>query len=714
MDPNTSIPLLDPGVPDVELEDELVSVFRSSLKMTAFVGGAMVEEFEKDFAKFCGAQYCVGVGSGTDALRLALLAAGIGRGHTVLTAPNIFVATTEAILQAGGHVEFVDIHERTYSIDVPKLEEYLRTRCKIDAKSGRPISRKTNTPVMAIVPVHLYGQMADMDRILQVAEQYRLVVIEDACQAHGAEYFSRRENCWKAAGTMGHAAAFSFYPGNNLAACGEAGAVTTNSEELAHTLRLLRDRGQTGKSCHDLEGYNGRLDAIQAGIMTAKLRRLPVWNNKRRVNASRYRKLFESTTDRVVLPYEPSNVKAVYHLFVVRTAIREQLRAHLSDVGIGTGIHYPIPVHLQAAYRGLGYRKHDFPVAEKVASEILSLPMYPQLQADQQEHVVRQIAEQLSKTPIGVRSPHPTPGSFACSMGIMAHNEEGNIGRLLEALLSQRLRDVALTEIIVIASGCTDRTEAIVRRWSEWDHRIRLVSQPRREGKASAVNLFLTQACEKIVLLCSADLLPEKNTIEQIIAPFVDPEIGMTTCRPVPVNDRDTFMGFTAHLMWDLHHQINLSGFKAGELIAFRKIFERIPYRTAVDEASIEPVIRGQGYKVKYVPNAIVHNKGPETIRDFLRQRRRIYAGHLAVRDAVGYTVSTMNGMSIVPLVLRQLDWHLRPLLWTWAVAALEAYGRLLGRHDYANRRDHAIWEIATTTKKLKADLSIGRATGTD
>jgi len=306
------------------------------------------------------------------------------------------------------------------------------------------------------------------------------------------------------------------------------------------------------------------------------------------------------------------------------------------------------------------------------------------------------------------------PNTIACSMGIMAHNEERNIGQVLQRAISQRTATVTLTEIIVVASGCTDNTEAVVRRWAERDSRIRLLRQVRRQGKASAINQFLLEAREKVLVLCSADLVPEPDTIEQVVAPFADPNIGMTTCRPVPLNDPRTFMGFAAHMLWDLHHHINLNGFKAGELIAFRKSFERIPYRTAVDEASIEPVIRGQGYGVRYIPTAIVHNKGPETIADFLCQRRRIYAGHLAVREAVGYAVSTMSGMKILGLVLRHLDWRPRPFLWTWAVAALEAYGRLLGRRDYKEQRDHSIWKIATTTKELDTASCVERATGTD
>lgn len=287
-------------------------------------------------------------------------------------------------------------------------------------------------------------------------------------------------------------------------------------------------------------------------------------------------------------------------------------------------------------------------------------------------------------------------------MGIMAHNEEANIGRLLEALVSQELKSVKLTEIVVVASGCNDNTEAIVLDWIKRDMRIRLLVQEKRAGKASAINEYLPQAKERIIVLCSADLLPEADALERLVAPFADPEVGMTTSRPVPVNDPERFMGFAAHMLWGLHHVINLTSFKSGEMIAFRKIFERIPYHTAVDEASIEPVVRGQGYRVQYVPAAVVYNQGPETLADFLRQRRRIYAGHLAVRDTLGYTVSTMNARKILVLLLRNLDWRPRPFFWTWAVVGLEAYGRLLGLRDYKKRRDHQIWEIATTTKQLK------------
>ena len=295
--------------------------------------------------------------------------------------------------------------------------------------------------------------------------------------------------------------------------------------------------------------------------------------------------------------------------------------------------------------------------------------------------------------------------SISCSMGIMAYNEEANIGRMLEALVSQRTARVTLTEIVVVASGCTDRTASIVQEWATRDQRIRLVAQPRREGKASAINQFLPQAREKIVVLCGADLLPEADAIEELVAPFADPTVGLTTGRPVPVNDPGTFMGFAAHLLWDLHHQINLRSFKAGEMIAFRKIFERIPYHTSVDEASIEPVVRGQGYEARYVPTAVVYTKGPLTVGDYLRRRRSNYAGHLALQATLGYTVSTMSGWKILRHLMQNLDWRPRPFIWTWGVAALEAYGRILGRRDYKKGRDHSVWEIATTTKDLKARI---------
>jgi len=292
--------------------------------------------------------------------------------------------------------------------------------------------------------------------------------------------------------------------------------------------------------------------------------------------------------------------------------------------------------------------------------------------------------------------------AIRCSLGIMAHNEAANIGRLLARVSESRLQRVEIAEIIVVASGCTDDTEAIVRAAAAADPRIRLISQPTREGKASAMNLFIQDAGCDLLVLSSADLLPAEDALERLVAPFADLEIGLTACRPEPVNDPATFMGFAAHLLWDLHHRMNLQGFKAGEMIAFRRVFQRIPPYTAVDEASVEPLIRGQGYQVRYVPEAVVYNKGPETVEDFLRQRRRIYAGHLEMQARLGYSVSTMSGGKIVGLLLRHLDWRPKQLLWTARVVALEVYGRWLGRQDYKARRSHTVWEIATTTKELE------------
>jgi len=397
--------------PHLELEEELVSVFRSALKTAGFVGGPMVEEFEREFAEFCEAEHCVGVGNGTDALRFALIAAGVQPGDTVITVPNTFIATTEAISQAGARPDFVDVEERTYNLDVRKLHEYIETQCCLDRGTGKLLNRKTGSRVTGIVPVHLYGQMADMDPILKVAERHNLLVIEDACQAHGAAYYSGKEGRWKKAGSMGVAAAFSFYPGKNLGACGEAGAVTTNHPELAGKVRMLRDHGQVQKYSHEVEGYNGRLDAIQAGILRTKLKHLAEWNQKRRRRASRYGELLESQYDRITLPYESPLSKAVYHLYVIRVKNRGRLQAHLAKTNITTQIHYPIPLHLQAAYATLGHKKGDFPVTEKAAEEILSLPMYPQLKPQQQEVIVQELINSLVGVTAGIGNPNLEPAA---------------------------------------------------------------------------------------------------------------------------------------------------------------------------------------------------------------------------------------------------------------------------------------------------------------
>lgn len=294
---------------------------------------------------------------------------------------------------------------------------------------------------------------------------------------------------------------------------------------------------------------------------------------------------------------------------------------------------------------------------------------------------------------------------ISCSIGITAYNEEANIGNLLDALVSQPVAAGTIQEIIVVASGCTDRTEAIVAEYASADARIKLISQATRQGKASAINLFISEADQssEVLILTSADLIPADGTLNQLISPFNDPEVGIAATRPVPVNDKEDFTGFMAHLLWDLHHAMNMNGgFKAGEMIAFRPLFHRIPVHTAVDEASIEPLIRGQGYQAYYAADAVVYNKGPETIDDFLKQRRRIFAGHLEIEAFLGYSVSSMSGLSVLKLFLANLDLRPKQFIWSWRVALLEAYGRWLGRQDYRNKVDHAVWDIATTTKQVK------------
>jgi len=396
MSNQNGIPFLDLVTPHAELKNELVEIFKTALDTAGFIGGPMVQNFENDFAKYCDADHCVGVGSGTDALRFALIAAGIGSGDVVVTVPNTFIATTEAISQCGARPVFVDIDEATYNLDPKKLQAYIETACDFDQATKTLIDRKSKSRVAAVIPVHLYGQMADMDPILALAEKYNFIVIEDACQAHGAEYFSKKENRWRKAGSMGKAAAFSFYPGKNLGACGEAGAVTTNDANLAQQMRMLRDHGQAQKYYHDVEGYNGRLDSIQAGILGVKLKHLPDWTAKRQAAAARYRELFAKAGNPVNTPYQPEWTKPVYHLFVVRVANREDFMKQLGAVGVATGIHYPIPLHLQKAYAAMGHKKGDFPITEKVSVEIVSLPMFPQLREDQQAKVVEEVTNILS------------------------------------------------------------------------------------------------------------------------------------------------------------------------------------------------------------------------------------------------------------------------------------------------------------------------------
>jgi len=302
-----------------------------------------------------------------------------------------------------------------------------------------------------------------------------------------------------------------------------------------------------------------------------------------------------------------------------------------------------------------------------------------------------------------------------CTVGVMAHNEAANIAKLLDALLAQRLRTVAIRRIVVVASGCTDGTAEIVRRIAAAKPRLRLLVQAERRGKASAINEFLPHAVGEVVVLESADTIPDQDTIEKLISPFADPSVGMTGARPIPANDPNRFWGYAAHLLWGLHHDIALQHAKLGELVAFRNVVTSIPDDTAVDEASIEAAITAQGLTVRYVPEAVVHNAGPQTLGDFLRQRRRIHAGHLHLRDTSRYQVSTMQVSTILRALARRLNPTPRKLAWTAAVVALEAWGRTLGAFDYrVRKRNPFVWDIAPTTKALSLTQRGGGAEGAD
>jgi dTDP-4-amino-4,6-dideoxygalactose transaminase len=387
---NPIIPFLDLASPHREMEEELIAAARVAIRDARFIGGPEVEAFEREFADYCGTRFCVGLASGTDAVRFALMAAGVGAGDAVITVANTFIATVEGVSQAGAETEFVDVDARTYNLSPEALTAYL-DECRIDPNTGRPLGRRTGKPIRAILPVHLYGQVADMDAISSIADEYGLTVIEDGCQAHGAGY--RGTRLQGRAGALGKAAAFSFYPGKNLGACGEAGAVTTNDEKIATHIRMLRDHGQAKKYYHAIEGYNGRLDALQAAFLRIKLRYLDDWTAKRREAARRYGQLLApfAAETAIVLPYEPSWSEAAYHLYVAQVPDREWFMTSLNAEGIHTGLHYPLPLHQQECYRHWGYLPGSLPATESVAARILSLPMFPTLTSTQQERVAEVI-----------------------------------------------------------------------------------------------------------------------------------------------------------------------------------------------------------------------------------------------------------------------------------------------------------------------------------
>lgn len=354
----TGIPFLDLVAQHRALESELVAAFRRALEQASFVGGAEVRGFEREFASFVGLPEAVAVSSGTDALRFAYLALGVQPGDEVLTVPNTFIATTEALTQAGAAVRFVDVTEGTLTMD--------------PAAAAAAIGPRT----VGLVPVHLYGQPADMDPLIELARRHGLWIVEDAAQAHGATYRTRP------AGALGDLGAFSFYPGKNLGACGEGGAVVGAASPQLAAVRRLREHGQSRKYYHESEGYNGRMDAIQAAFLRVKLRHLHAWNAARRRAAEWYRGSLGDVAE-IHLPVEADYATHVWHLFVIEAERRDDLQAHLTAHGIGTGLHYPLPLHLQVAYRRLGLGRGAFPVTERAAERILSLPMFPELTQDQ-------------------------------------------------------------------------------------------------------------------------------------------------------------------------------------------------------------------------------------------------------------------------------------------------------------------------------------------
>jgi dTDP-4-amino-4,6-dideoxygalactose transaminase len=362
------VPFLDLKAQINPIRAEIQQAINEVIDQTAFAGGPFVEKFEKEFAAFCGSKHCVAVGNGTDAIWLALLSLGIAETDEVITAPSTFVATAEAISFAGAEPVFVDIEPDTCNMDPGKIEKAITSRTK------------------AIIPVHLFGQPADMDPILEIARRHNLVVIEDSCQAHGALYKGKK------AGTMGVAGCFSFYPGKNLGAFGEAGAVVTDDGELARKIRIYRDHGQPQKYHHDVIGWNARMDGIQGAVLSVKLKCLDRWTEARRDNAKQYDKLLLGV-DSIRLPVERDYAKHVYHIYALRDPKRDALITFLNEKGVATGIHYPVPVHMTKAYAYLERKTGSYPVAELAASEFISLPMYPELTSEQITYVCDCIKE---------------------------------------------------------------------------------------------------------------------------------------------------------------------------------------------------------------------------------------------------------------------------------------------------------------------------------
>jgi dTDP-4-amino-4,6-dideoxygalactose transaminase len=361
------IPFVDLKALHKPISADLAKAIARVMENTAFIQGSEVKAFEDAFASYLGVRQCVAVNSGTAALHLALLGLGVGPGDEVITVSHTFIATSEAISAVGARPVFVDVDPVTYTMDPAKVEAAITSRTK------------------AILPVHLYGYPAEMDALLDIAKRHNLALVEDACQAHGASYKGRM------AGTMGVAGCFSFYPGKNLGACGEGGALVTNDEAFAKKVRMLREHGSVQKYVHVLPGYNFRLEGIQGAVLAVKLPHLDGWNDRRRAIAKRYNERLAGQG--LVLPKEESHARHVYHLYVIQAEDREALRDHLAQRGIETGLHYPIPLHQQEAYASLGYRTGDFPVTEQATQRILSLPMYPDMSLEAADYVSDAIIE---------------------------------------------------------------------------------------------------------------------------------------------------------------------------------------------------------------------------------------------------------------------------------------------------------------------------------
>lgn len=364
------VPFLDLGIQYEALRDEITDAIGQVLDSSAFISGPFVEKFEKEFAEFCGCRFAVGTSNGTSALWMVLASLGIGPGDEVITVPNTFIATAEAISMCGARPVFVDVEDGACTLNPVLLEAAVTSRTK------------------AVIPVHLFGQPADMDPILEIADRHKLHVVEDACQAHGSTYKGRP------AGSIGIAGCFSFYPGKNLGAYGEAGAVVTNDSGLADKIRMLRDHGQARKYYHAIIGWNGRMDGIQGAVLGVKLKYLAGWNDARRKHAALYDSLLADMKE-IVLPRQMDYAKHVYHIYAVRVNNRDALAARLAENGITCLIHYPLPVHLQDAYASLGLKKGSFPVAEKSAGELLSLPMYPELTREQIVYVAHALRDNI-------------------------------------------------------------------------------------------------------------------------------------------------------------------------------------------------------------------------------------------------------------------------------------------------------------------------------